>query len=57
MAPPTTRIDVHHHVLPEFYKDAQRAAGISGTAYRGFPEWAPEKSLALMADHQIAATT
>ena len=56
MAPPTTRIDVHHHVLPEFYKDAQRAAGISGTAYRGFPEWTPEKSLALMANHQIAAT-
>jgi hypothetical protein len=42
------RIDVHHHVLPEFYKDAQRAVGISGTAYRGFPDWTPEKSLALM---------
>ena len=42
------RIDVHHHVLPEFYKDSQRAVGISGTAYRGFPDWTPEKSLALM---------
>ena len=56
MAPSETRIDVHHHVLPEFYKDAQRAAGISGSAYRGFPEWTPEKSLALMNDHQIAST-
>jgi hypothetical protein len=48
MAPPNKRIDVHHHVLPEFYKDAQRAVGITGTAYRGFPDWTPEKSLALM---------
>ena len=42
------RIDVHHHLLPEFYKEAQRAAGISGSAYRGFPEWSPERSIALM---------
>ncbi len=56
MAPSSTRIDVHHHVLPEFYKDAQRAAGISGSAYRGFPEWTPEKLLALMEDHQIDST-
>lgn len=56
MAPTATRIDTHHHVLPEFYKEAQRAAGLSGTAYRGFPEWTPEKSLALMDDHRIATT-
>ena len=56
MAPPETRIDVHHHVLPEFYKDAQRAVGITGTAYRGFPEWTPEKSLALMDQCRIAST-
>ena len=56
MAPPAMRIDVHHHVLPEFYKDAQRAVGITGTAYRGFPDWTPENSLALMADHRIAST-
>ncbi len=47
------RIDVHHHVLPEFYVAAQRAAGITGTAYRGFPEWSPRKSLDLMAAHRI----
>ncbi|MEE8333690.1 MAG: amidohydrolase family protein, partial [Alphaproteobacteria bacterium] len=52
----TDRIDVHHHVLPEFYKDVQRAAGITGTAYRGFPDWTPEKSLALMDTHRIATT-
>jgi len=42
------RIDVHHHVLPEFYKEAQRAVGISGTAYREFPDWTPAQSIALM---------
>ena len=50
------RIDVHHHVLPEFYKDSQRAVGISGTAYRGFPDWTPEKSLALMRATNTAAS-
>lgn len=49
------RIDVHHHVLPEFYKDAQRAQGIMGSAYRGFPEWSPELSLSLMDRLDIAA--
>ncbi|HEV2572488.1 MAG TPA: amidohydrolase family protein [Beijerinckiaceae bacterium] len=44
----TRRIDVHHHVLPEFYKDVQRQAGITGSAYQAFPEWSAEKSLALM---------
>ena len=50
------KIDVHHHVLPEFYKDAQRAVGITGTAYRGFPEWSPEHSLDLMDRLAIEAT-
>lgn len=44
----TGKIDVHHHVLPEFYKDVQRGAGISGTAYQAFPEWSPDHSLKLM---------
>ncbi|MEK9644220.1 MAG: amidohydrolase family protein [Alphaproteobacteria bacterium] len=52
----TGRIDVHHHVLPEFYKDAQRSVGITGTAYRGFPDWTPEKSLAVMETSRIDTT-
>lgn len=56
MALPAGKIDVHHHVLPEFYKDVQRAAGIGGTAYQGFPEWSPESSLALMDRLGIAST-
>ncbi len=50
------RVDVHHHVLPDFYKDAQRAAGIVASAYRAFPEWSVEKSLALMERQDIATT-
>lgn len=50
------RIDVHHHVLPDFYIEMQRGQGITGSAYRGFPEWSPELSLALMDRLDIAAT-
>ena len=56
MASAAGKIDVHHHVLPEFYKDVQQAAGIGGTAYQGFPEWTSEKSLALMDKLGIATT-
>jgi predicted TIM-barrel fold metal-dependent hydrolase len=42
------RIDVHHHVLPQFYRDAQTEGGYPSTAYRAFPDWSAEKSLALM---------
>ena len=52
--PASGRIDVHHHVLPEFYKEAQRANGITGTAYRGFPDWTPEKSLAVLDANRVA---
>lgn len=48
------RVDVHHHLLPQFYIDAQEAAGITGSAYRGFPEWTPAGSLALMESCNIA---
>lgn len=42
------RIDVHHHLLPQFYIDAQKAAGMRGTAYAAFPEWTPTHSLSIM---------
>lgn len=50
------RIDVHHHVLPEFYIEAQRGAGITGSAYRGFPEWSAEHSLSVMESEDIATS-
>jgi predicted TIM-barrel fold metal-dependent hydrolase len=48
------RIDVHHHLLPQFYIDAQKSAGRTGTAYGAFPAWSPERALALMDRMQIA---
>ena len=42
------RIDVHHHVLPAFFREAQTAGGYPATAYRPFPDWSPETALALM---------
>lgn len=43
-----TKIDVHHHVLPDFFKEAQSAGGYKGTAYRPFPEWSLDRALSLM---------
>ncbi len=54
MAEPASRIDVHHHVMPEFYIEAQRGAGFTGSAYRGFPEWSTETSLAVMDANRVA---
>ncbi len=48
------RIDVHHHALPQFYREAQTAGGYPSTAYRDFPDWSPETSLALMGRLGIA---
>jgi len=56
MASQIQRVDVHHHVLPEFYKDVQRAAGIMGSAYQAFPEWSVDKSLALMDSLRIGTS-
>ncbi|PPR09290.1 MAG: hypothetical protein CFH41_02601 [Alphaproteobacteria bacterium MarineAlpha11_Bin1] len=50
------RIDVHHHVLPEFYIEAQKSAGITSTAYRGFPEWTPQHSLDVMDNEAISTS-
>jgi len=48
------RIDVHHHLLPQFFIDAQKAAGMKGSAYGAFPQWTAERSLALMDRLDIA---
>lgn len=53
--PGTDRIDVHHHVLPEFFREAQSAGGYPSTAYRAFPDWSVDISLALMDRLRIRA--
>ncbi|MGH7089822.1 MAG: amidohydrolase family protein, partial [Stellaceae bacterium] len=47
------RIDVHFHVIPEFYRDAVYAAG-SGPAIGRYPEWSPAQALELMDASGIA---
>ncbi|MEC7488499.1 MAG: amidohydrolase family protein [Pseudomonadota bacterium] len=42
------RIDVHHHLLPSFLREAQMTADIDVVSYAGFPEWTPEHSSSLM---------
>ena len=54
--PSDGRVDVHHHVLPEFYIEAQKSAGITSTAYRGFPEWTPQHTLDVMDTESIATS-
>ena len=44
----TGKIDVHHHMVPEFYANALRKLGVHEAAGAALPEWTPEKSLALM---------
>jgi predicted TIM-barrel fold metal-dependent hydrolase len=45
--PSPRRIDVHFHLIPQFYKDAVYAVG-TGPAIGRYPEWSPERALELM---------
>ena len=46
-------IDVHFHLIPEFYRDAVYAAG-KGPAIGRYPDWSRELALDLMDQHGIA---
>ena len=46
------RIDFHFHLIPKFYQDAVYEAG-SGPQIGRYPEWSPERALALMDAHGI----
>ena len=45
--PSPRRIDIHFHLIPQFYQDAAYAAG-AGPAIGRYPEWSPERALAQM---------
>jgi predicted TIM-barrel fold metal-dependent hydrolase len=47
------RIDVHFHLIPQFYKNAVYAAG-AGPAIGKYPEWSPELALEVMDKNDIA---
>ncbi len=46
-------IDVHFHLIPQFYRDAVYEAG-RGPAIGRYPDWSPELALALLDKHGIA---
>ena len=46
-------IDVHFHLIPQFFREAVYAAG-TGPAIGRYPDWTPELALALMDKHGIA---
>ncbi|MEV6348780.1 amidohydrolase family protein [Actinoplanes sp. NPDC051851] len=50
----TTRIDVHQHVIPEFYREALAAAGLEQAGGRTLPAWTPQGALDLMTTLGIA---
>jgi len=51
--PSPRRIDVHFHLIPQFYQEAAYAAG-AGPAIGRYPDWSPERALALMDEKGIA---
>ncbi len=46
-------VDVHFHLIPQFYRDAVYAAG-TGPAIARYPEWTPQLALELMDGNGIA---
>ena len=51
--PSPRRIDIHFHLIPQFYQDAVYAAG-AGPAIGRYPDWSPERALELMDASGIA---
>src|SRR5262245_15189294 len=52
-------IDVHHHIVPPFYLEANRdriAASSGGRIIPAWLEWTPEKTLAAMDQHEVATS-
>lgn len=39
------RIDVHHHLIPPFYREHLAAAGIAEDGGRALPEWSPHAAM------------
>ncbi len=46
------RIDVHFHLIPQFYADMVYAAG-SGPAIGRYPDWSPELALEVMDKFEV----
>ncbi len=51
--PSARRIDVHFHIIPQFYQDAVRAAGLGPARRAGYPDYSVERALAVMDASEI----
>ncbi|MGV0039971.1 amidohydrolase family protein [Mycobacterium colombiense] len=50
------RIDTHHHLIPELYRQALDKAGISAAGGRPLPDWSTEESLKTMAALEVSTS-
>src|SRR6202453_1690671 len=48
------RIDVHFHMIPDFYREAAGGAGRRPAISSGLPAWSPESALGVMERAAIA---
>ncbi|MDF3285193.1 amidohydrolase family protein [Gordonia sp. N1V] len=49
------RIDTHHHVVPDFYRNALRAKGIDAAGGRTLPDWNLDSTFSTMAALSVNA--
>lgn len=50
----TRRIDVHHHIVPSFYRDYLKGFDVRDAGGRELPPWSADEALAMMDRHGIA---
>lgn len=48
-----SKVDVHHHIIPEFYEEELKSIGITEVGGVKFPKWNVKKSLAVMTKNNI----
>ena len=48
------RIDLHAHMIPEFYVKRMKSKGIDGALWTPFPKWNPEKDIRVMKRNNIS---
>jgi predicted TIM-barrel fold metal-dependent hydrolase len=51
--PSARRIDVHLHIIPPFYQEAVKAAGLGPARRAGYPPYSPELALEVMDANEI----
>ena len=49
------RVDIHHHIIPDFYTSALKEIGVEAAHGEGFPRWSQNESLETMDKYRIEA--